>query len=107
MVLKENEKKALKELKRALSEKFEILDFRLFGSKARGTSGPGSDLDVMIELPESDAQIEAQIDNIIFKINLENDVFLSAVFFGTKELQEGPMTESPLYKVIREEGITI
>jgi predicted nucleotidyltransferase len=38
VVLKENEKKALKELKRALSEKFEILDFRLFGSKARGTS---------------------------------------------------------------------
>jgi hypothetical protein len=30
VVLKENEKKALKGLKRALSEKFEILDFRLF-----------------------------------------------------------------------------
>ena len=83
------------------------MDFRLFGSKARGTSDPESDLDVMIELPEYGAQIEGQSDNIIFKINLENDAFISAVFFGRKELQEGPMTESPLYKGIREEGIPI
>jgi predicted nucleotidyltransferase len=107
VVLKENEKKALEELKKALLEKFEILDLRLFGSKARGTSDPGSDLDVMIELPEGDAQIEAQIDNIIYKINLENDALISAVFFGEKEITEGPMSESPLFKVIQKEGVPI
>ena len=107
MLLKDNERKALTDLKKILSAKFELLDFRLFGSKARGAGDPDSDLDIMIELPEINPQIEAQIDNIIFKINLENDALISAVFFGEKELTEGPMSESPLFKVIQKEGVPI
>jgi len=49
--LSENEKAALIELKDALSKKFTLLDFRLFGSKARGDREPDSDIDVMIILP--------------------------------------------------------
>ena len=107
MVLKTNERKALDDLKKILAGQFELLDFRLFGSRARGTGDPDSDLDIMIELPEINPQIEAHIDSIIFKINLENDAFISAVLFGEKEIREGPMSESPLYKVIQKEGVPI
>lgn len=105
--MKENEERAIKDLKKALSKKFNLLELRLFGSKARGQEEPDSDIDVMIELAGSNAEIESQIDDIIFEINLKNDSFISAVIFSRKELEEGPLAESPLYKKIQSEGLTI
>lgn len=105
--LKENEERAIKALKEVLSKKFDLLDLRLFGSKARAKGDPESDIDVMIEVAESDPEIDAQIDDIIFEINLKNDSFISAVIFSRKELEEGPLAESPLYKIIQREGLSI
>ena len=105
--LNENEEKAIKALENALSKKFGLLDLRLFGSKARGEAHSESDIDVMIEIADSNSEIEAQIYEVIFKINLQNDSFISAVIFSRKELQEGPLAESPLYKIVQKEGVPI
>jgi len=105
--LNENEEKAIKALENALSKKFGLLDLRLFGSKARGEAHSESDIDVMIEIADSNSEIEAQINEVIFKINLQNDSFISAVIFSRKELQEGPLAESPLYKIVQKEGVPI
>ena len=71
MKLTDNERQALKVLRELLSGKYQVLDFRLFGSKARGEGRPDSDLDVMIELPVNDPAIVADIDDIIYRINLD------------------------------------
>ena len=105
--LKENEERAIKALKEALSKKFGLVDLRLLGSKGRSESDFESDVDVMIEIADSNPEIEARIDDIIFEINLENDSFISAVIFSRKELEEGPLAESPLYKTIQREGLSI
>lgn len=107
MSLKHAEKNALLALKKILSEKYDLLDFRVFGSKAREEDTPESDIDVMIELAEISPWIEAEIDSLIFTINLEYDCFISAVLFGKKELEEGPLDQSPLYRVIEREGISL
>ena len=103
--LKENEKKAILSLKKALMEKFKILDFCIFGSKAKGKASPDSDIDVMIKVEDYTPEIESAIDNLVFEINLAYDCFISMVIFNKKELEEGPLGESPLYKVIEKEGI--
>lgn len=105
MKLAENEERALKQLRGELFARYPIIDFRLYGSKARGEGGQDSDLDVMIELPAYDRVVVAEIDDIIYGINLEHDVFISALVFGQEELEEGPMSESPIYKVIQREGV--
>ncbi len=105
--LNENEEKAIKALENVLSKKFGLLDLRLFGSKARGEAHSESDIDVMIEIADTNSEIEAQINEIIFEINLQNDSFISAVIFSRKELQEGPLAESPLYKIVQKEGVHI
>lgn len=105
--LAENEETALKTLGDNLRNKFPILDFRLFGSKARGEGRKDSDLDVMIEIPDYDRVTEEEIDDIIYKINLEYDVFISAIIFGKDEIEQGPMSEAPIYKVIQREGIPL
>jgi len=107
MKLAENEERALKRLREELLARYPIIDFRLYGSKARGEGRPDSDLDVMIELPDYDRATVAEIDDIIYRVNLELDVFISALVFGKDELEEGPMYESPIYKVIQQEGIPL
>ena len=102
-----NEERALKRLRGELFARYPIIDFRLYGSKARGEVSQDSDLDVMIELPDYDRAIVEEIDDIVYRINLEHDVFISALVFGKDELEEGPMSESPIYKVIQREGVPL
>jgi predicted nucleotidyltransferase len=40
MPLRESEKTALMELKKILEKNYELLDFRIFGSKVRGGDSP-------------------------------------------------------------------
>ena len=105
--LKDNEALALKSLKDALLQKYDVIDFRVFGSKIKGLDMPDSDIDVMIELAEYDSFIASEIDDIIFEINLAHDAFISAVIFGKKEIEEGPLSESPIYKVCKREGVSL
>jgi len=107
MGLSGKEEKALKELKAGLAENYQLLDLRIFGSKATGTDAKDSDLDVMIVLEEHSPTIESSIDDLIFDINLKYDCFITAIFFSRKELEAGPMSESPIYKKIMVEGISL
>jgi len=107
MKLAENEEQALKRLREELFARYPVVDFRLYGSKARGEGRPDSDMDVMIELPDYDRAIVEEIDDIVYRINLEYDVFISALVFGKDELENGPMSESPIYKTIQREGVPL
>ena len=107
MALSSNEKKALRALKNILSEKYSILDFRIYGSKAKGTDVQGSDIDIMIVLEDHSPAIESEIDDLIFDINLKYDCFISALYFGRNELEFGPLAESPIYKKIMHEGVRL
>jgi len=105
--LKKNEEKALRVLKDELSRRFNVIDLRIFGSKVRGEDTPESDIDVMIELGEYNSDIKSQIYDIVFDINLENDTFISTTIFYKKDIEEGPLSESPIYKAIMREGALI
>lgn len=105
--LKDNELKALLELKRALEERFSLLDFRVFGSKARGDALPDSDIDVMVVVDGYTPEVDSVVGDLVFEINLSYDCFISTVIFGREELEEGPLSESPLYKVVEKEGVRI
>ena len=107
LLLRENEKKALIELKDELSKKFKLRELRLFGSKARGDYSSESDIDVMAKISYLNYQIKNQIYDIVFEINIANETLLSLILFGEDEIENGPMSESPIYKIIQKEGIII
>lgn len=106
-MLKRNEERAITTLKEILSKKFNLIELRLFGSKVRGEDTSESDIDVMIEIGEYNPDIRSEIYDIIFEINLENDTFISVIIFSTKEIEDGPMAEYPIYKIIHKEGVPI
>ena len=100
-----NERKALSTLKDLLEKKYDLRDFRVYGSKVKGSDSPESDVDIMIELEDSSPIIESEIDDLIFRLNIRYDCLITAVYFSRKELEEGPLSESPLYKTILCDGI--
>ena len=102
-----NERKALEGLRRKLLKNYGLLDFRIYGSKARGTDIKDSDLDLMIVLEELTPQIESQIDDLVFKVNLEYGCLITPLYFGREELEVGPLSESPVYKKAMQEGIAL
>ena len=106
-LLMENEQIAIKSLREELSKRFNLIDLRLFGSKARGEATSESDIDVMIEVEEVGFETRSQIYDIVFEINLENETFLSPTIFNKREIEKGIMSESPIYKIIQEEGIPL
>jgi len=61
----------------------------------------------MIELDEYTPLIESEIDEVVFQLNLEYDCFISTIIFGRREIEESPLDESPIYKVIQKEGVRI
>jgi len=107
MALKQNEVKALTKLKTFLHDQEKFSDFWVFGSKARGSSSPESDIDVLIIVRDFDSNFQLLIDDMIFELNLEYDCLISAVIFSQDELVSGPMSESPLYRTAVQEGIRV
>ncbi|MEI7671808.1 MAG: nucleotidyltransferase family protein [Syntrophales bacterium] len=105
--LKPYELQSLNDLKQSLHLDFQLIDLRLYGSKARGTADADSDIDVMIELEELPPTLYEKVFDLIFDVNLRHGVFISAVLFGRKELEDGPMSASPLFKAIEREGVRL
>ena len=107
MPILSNEKKALDALKARLQKKYALLDFKVYGSKARGSDTPDSDLDVMLVIDKLTPLVESEIDDLIFEINLEYDCLITALFFDREELEFGPLSASPIYKKILQEGVRL
>ena len=67
--LKENEKKALFELKKALLQKFPDIEIFIYGSKARGDFTGHSDIDLLILLNRKvNTLIEEEIIGIVYEL---------------------------------------
>ena len=105
--MKSNERAAVIRLKKELQKVVNLVDYRVFGSKARDEDSPESDIDVMIEVEDYTLEVEALIDELVFAINLDHDCLVSTVIFGSRELAEGPLRESPIYKSISMNGMRI
>jgi uncharacterized protein len=107
MPILQNEKDALEELKDQLYRMYEVRDMKVFGSKARGTDEEDSDIDVMITLAECTPSIESEIDDLVFDINLKYGCLIVPLYFSDAELENGPLSEAPVYKRILSEGIQL
>lgn len=97
-----------KKLKDRLSEVVQLIDFRVYGSRARGgDAGEYSDMDVFIEVERLDKKLEDEIFNIAWEIGFENDIFISPLVFTRYEIEESPVRVSPIVKNISEEGVKV
>jgi len=95
------------ELKRRLSDAVDLIDFRVFGSRARGDAAEYSDMDVFIEVEHLSKQIKAEIRDIAWEVGMENFLYISPVIFTRSEIEDSPLRSSFIVSNIRDEGVTV
>ena len=96
-----------KKLKERLSEVIQLVDFRVFGSRARGKTDEYSDMDVFIEVERLDKEQEDRIHDIVWEVGFEHSVFISPLIFTRYEIEKSPLRVSPIVKNIEEEGVRV
>ena len=109
------EKMALEEFKQTLLKKFgrEILELRVFGSKARGdfkktlNIGEMSDTDVFIVLKKTSLKKKDLIFKITTDILLKYGVDISIKIFSEKEYKERLNLQVPFFLIIQKEGVSL
>ena len=94
------------DLKRAIASKYELLDFKVFGSTARDERRPDSDIDIFVLLPQVERHIEEDLFNIAYDIELEHDCLIDLIVFGMEE-KDAILTKTPFYRQVIEEGVGV
>ena len=62
--------KIAQELKTRIAQVVELIDFRVYGSKARGDDDEYSDMDVFVEVLSLDKKIKEDIADISWEVGL-------------------------------------
>ena len=96
-----------KKLKDKLSKVVQLIDIRVFGSRARGDVGEYSDLDIFIEVEYLDKKLEEKIYDVVWEVGFENSIYISPIIFTRYEIEKSPLRASPILKNINEEGVRV
>jgi predicted nucleotidyltransferase len=80
----------------------------LFGSKARGTAMPDSDIDLLIltSCPVN-MQLREAISERLARINLQNDVDLTSIVASEHEWSEGLLRYALIHSEVERDGCEI
>ena len=78
-----------------------LLDLRLFGSKARGDASAEADLDVLVVVAED------RVLDLAFDVNLEHDVYISPRVVTRAVMNDPVWRLTGLLRAIEREGIPL
>ena len=84
-----------------------LLDLRLFGSKARGDATPDSDLDVAVIVEAAGAGVEDLVIDIAFDVDLAFDVYLSPRVIPTAVLHDPVWKLTGFVQAVEREGVPL
>jgi len=108
MAMLDRDLQVARKLKERLSSVVTLVDFKVFGSRARGDADEYSDLDVFIEVETIDKELKEKISDIAWEVGFYNDcMHISPLVFTRYEIEESPLRISSIVQVIAEEGVRI
>ncbi len=107
--LSEKEQLVLKKFREVLGKTLgrNLVEVKLFGSKARGDARKDSDIDVVVITATGDWHICDVIYSIVTDILLEDEICISPKVINKKDYDRLYKMRTPFIKNIIREGITI
>ena len=107
--LKSKDAAALEEFLRKLRAVLgsNLVEAKLFGSKATGRDQADSDIDVFIVVQDGKGGIEDQVLDIAFDVNLNHDVYISPRVVDSSVLSDPVWSITPFLQAIAKEGISL
>jgi uncharacterized protein len=84
-----------------------LLEAKLFGSKATGRDQPDSDIDVLVVVNRNGAKTEDRVLDIAFDVNLKHDVYISPRVIGRSTLSDPVWSITPFLRAVAKEGIVL
>ena len=96
-----------RELKKRVSKLTPLIDFSLFGSRARGDADDYSDMDIFMEFETVDRELKSSVKNAAWEMTLESGIVVTTLLFSRHEIEDTPLRASPIIRVIMEEGIPV
>ena len=91
-----------KRFRQTVENKYNVIEMKLFGSFARGDYSRTSDIDLMVRLPKVDREIEEDLFNIAYDLELEYDCVIDVIV-----LPQSFNNNTMIYRQIQKEGIAI
>lgn len=80
----------------------------LFGSVARGEETADSDVDLLVLVPqEVTPKLRRVVHDQLYEIELESDQIITSIIRQRKAWESAPLNYTPLYRVIKNEGIQL
>jgi predicted nucleotidyltransferase len=95
------------ELKNKILQFTRVIDFRIFGSRARGDAEEFSDLDIFMELESVDGELKKKVKNAAWEMTMETGVLVTTLLFSRHDMENSPLRSSPIVRVIMEEGVSV
>ncbi|HEV8719629.1 MAG TPA: nucleotidyltransferase domain-containing protein [Candidatus Binatia bacterium] len=107
--LKSKDAAALEEFLRGLRAALgnNLLETKLFGSKATGKDQPDSDIDVLVVVNRNGVETEDRVLDIAFDVNLKHDVYISPRVIDRSILSDPVWSITPFLRAIAKEGISL
>ncbi len=105
--MKDKDHKICLEIKNILNKEFDLVEVRLFGSRARGKGNEYSDLDIYIEVEKLNKKIKNKIRDIVWEIGLKYEEVISPLIFSRYDIEKSPLKSSSIVQNILLEGIAV
>lgn len=102
-----NDRTIATKLKQRLATVVTLVDFRIFGSRARGDADEYSDMDVFVEVGQLDKSLKERILDAAWEVGLDNHMVISPLIFSRDEIENSPLRSSPIIKAIIAEGVFV
>ena len=84
-----------------------LIEVKLFGSKATDKDQRDSDIDVLVAVENGGVEIEDQVLEIAFDVNLKHDVYVSPRVIDRATLSDPVWSITPFLRAIAKEGISL